>query len=139
MNGFWFCGERIFLHLSQKRRIPTLGGTPPRIFTVWAQNVKTSNKLISMGFKDNILIHGAKDIFFLQKFRKSTFGQHLGNICCLNVALKALLRQKMSKTEFFYWSLRQHLGNKCCLNADQMLPNYNFIKNRCLLHQKIFS
>ena len=54
-----------------------------------------------MGLNDIIMIHGAKDIYFLQKFRKSTFGQHLGNTCCLNVALKALLRQKSGKNGFF--------------------------------------
>ena len=31
------------------------------------------------------------------KFQKSTFSQHLGNICCLNVALKAALCHKKSK------------------------------------------
>ena len=56
--------------------------------------------------------------------------------CCLNVALKPLLCEKIHKNEFSWGSLRQHLGNKCCLNVDQMLPTEIFVKNRWLLHQK---
>ena len=53
-----------------------------------------------MSFRDITMIHGAKNIYFLQKFQKSTIDQHLGNVCCLNVALKALLRQTFAKASF---------------------------------------
>ena len=81
------------------------------------------------------MIHGAKDIYFLWKNHWATFGQHLGNICCLNVAL--IITIKIRFCDFFdvITSLRQHLGNKCCLNVDQMLMCDIFVQSRCVLHQ----
>ena len=35
---------------------------------------------------------GAKAIYFLRKIRWATLGQHLGKICCLNVALKIRMK-----------------------------------------------
>ena len=91
---------------------------------------------ISASFKYFLMVFGAKHIYFLCKIWKSTFGQHLGNICCLNVALKSLVRQKMCKNAFLYRSLRQHLGNICCLHVDQTLPNEFFMNSRCFLHHE---
>ena len=62
--------------------------TPPKKFDVFH---KTLTRAIFLSFDSFYMIHGAKDIYFLWKFWKSTFGQHLGNICCLHVALTALL------------------------------------------------
>ena len=59
-----------------------------------------STWLISATFKYFLMIFGAKDIYFLQKFRKSTSGQHLGIICCLNIALKTI--QKSHFCDLFW-------------------------------------
>ena len=87
---FWdFCHFWLFLLYFK-------GGT--WIVTKVDRSVKNTNKLISASFEDNLLVFGAKDIYILQKFRKSTFGQHLGNTCCLNIALR--ITQKVNFCEF---------------------------------------
>ena len=47
------------------------------------------------------MIFGAKHIYILWKIWKSTFGQHLGNICCLNVALKVWYPENHQKIIIF--------------------------------------
>ena len=82
------------------------------------------------------LVFGAKDIYSSWRNPKSTFGQHLGNICCLKIVLKfcgkidfcSFFNIRTSKAIF-----RQHLGNKCCLNVEQMWIFEFFIKSRYFL------
>ena len=97
-----------------------------------------STRAIFASFWPFTMIYGAKDIYFSWKNHWATFGQHLGNICCLNVALN--ITRKIHFCDFFdvITPLRQHLGNKCCLNVDQMLIFKFFIKFRYFLHQKPF-
>ena len=71
----------------------------------------------SMSFRTITAINKSKDIYLLWKNQKATFGQHLGNTCCLNIVFKGLLRPKISQKPTFYRSLMLYLGNTCCLNV----------------------
>ena len=58
---------------------------------IFIQITKFQHELLLRVFWPFPMVYGAKDIYFSWKNRWAVFGQHLGNIYCLNVALTLFL------------------------------------------------
>jgi hypothetical protein len=108
------CGELYDSTCCVSTGVIASGGAQNRDF------LKFSNLCCGASFRAMRMVKGLNRIYFSSSFRKSTFGQHLGNTvllpkCCLLLTGS----QKNDKNDKKYVNKKQHLGNKCCLNVDQ--------------------